>query len=163
MDRLFFLAPPFPRELETGTSGGAKERETKEVRKRAYVHMGKATECISQILHGWILLGGPCVEEELHDGGVTCMTSNHQSCVAIVGSLVDISTCLEEDLHDSIMTFLASPSELWLHCCSLVDISFCLDEGLHDSSMTLKLAPSELLHHQQPCRHQPLPGGGPPR
>jgi hypothetical protein len=37
--------------LEGGPSGGAKERETKEVRKRASVHMGKAMECISQILH----------------------------------------------------------------------------------------------------------------
>ena len=60
--------------------------------------MDKATECMTNITR--ILLGGPCIEEELHNGRVTCMTSHKQSCLTIVHDLVASSPCLDEGLHD---------------------------------------------------------------
>ena len=49
-------APPLHAKLEAGASGAANERGTMEVRRRAYVHTGKATEWVSQVLHGSYLV-----------------------------------------------------------------------------------------------------------
>ena len=40
--------------------------------------------------------GGPGLEEELHDGGVSAFTSDIQSCETITSYLVDVSTTIHQ-------------------------------------------------------------------